>query len=83
MTKKEAWSKINAIAEEMLEDKTECRGCPFAYGEYNWTEESSYYLNEVIPTCTHNYNKFYDLNDMSRVNHAERPNNCPIRWRNK
>ena len=48
---KDKYSKLNEIAEGMLENENTCHGCPFRY--YKYPEE--YY--STTETCSHKYYK--------------------------
>ena len=73
---KNKYSKINKIAESMLEDENRCNGCPFCYIEY---AEECYSLSA---TCCHWYYPIESMATIPYCNHNRRPEKCPIRWRN-
>ena len=74
MNTKEAWSKINEIAEEMLEDKDKCDGCVF----FQYFSCSDGYFNGSI--CCNEWKDPYMRPDPSEKN--TRPKDCPIKGRN-
>jgi len=75
--RKELYSKINEVAEDLLEDSSKCHGCPFRHDEY----PREYGITR--DTCSHSFfeYEFEEYDAIPEINPNKRPDNCPIKWR--